>query len=79
MTTPRCTMPGCPVRYRGGPDRPCVMHRADETDLLNTRAAAMGALMQPGDGGQATDGQATDGHRATGTGQAVNRHGVPVR
>ena len=24
--TPRCTEYGCPVRYKGGPDRACRMH-----------------------------------------------------
>jgi len=28
-TLPKCTMAGCPVRYRGGPDRPCPMHQDD--------------------------------------------------
>jgi hypothetical protein len=26
---PRCSFPGCPVRYRGGPDRPCPQHQDD--------------------------------------------------
>jgi len=28
--SPRCTVPGCPVRYRDPPDRPCREHRRDE-------------------------------------------------
>jgi hypothetical protein len=26
---PRCPFPGCAIRYRGGPDRPCPAHQAD--------------------------------------------------
>jgi hypothetical protein len=25
----RCPAKGCPVRYRGGPDRPCPMHQPE--------------------------------------------------
>jgi len=54
-------MRGCPVRWRSGSDRPCIMH-ADEDWRLTARAAAMGVVMQapPGerDGG---DGDGGDG------------------
>jgi hypothetical protein len=26
-TLPRCPFPGCPIRYRGGPDRECPEHQ----------------------------------------------------
>jgi hypothetical protein len=40
--SPRCTEPGCPVRYASGPDRPCRAHRENEPDpraLALARAA----------------------------------------
>lgn len=30
--TARCTTRGCPVRYRGGDDRACVEHAADDRE-----------------------------------------------
>ena len=72
----RCTGdPACPVRFRYGPPRRCRDHGADDTSVnLTTRASGFGVTMTAFDG---DDGQAAGGHRATG--QAVNRHGVPVR
>lgn len=49
-TAPRCTEPGCPVRYRGGPDRACPIH-ADDYSVWDDRLDAMIASMTaPGDG-----------------------------
>lgn len=33
MTGPRCPERGCPVRYRGGPDRLCPEHQAEAADV----------------------------------------------
>ena len=46
---PRCPEPGCPVRYRGGPDRPCADHQ-DDRDDVHAHAAAYGALLSAGRG-----------------------------
>jgi hypothetical protein len=47
---PRCTVPGCPVRYAGGPDRPCRDHAAeDERDQADARAWSL-ASMHTGSG-----------------------------
>jgi len=49
----RCTMRGCPVRYRCGADRPCAMHRAEDGAAdLPARMEAMGVMTAaPGDSG----------------------------
>ena len=46
--TPRCTMPGCPVRYYNGADRPCADHRGDDGEFAE-RAVAMGIDVTPGE------------------------------
>jgi len=38
-------MPGCPVRYRAGPDRPCGWHGERDGLPLTGRAATYGALL----------------------------------
>jgi hypothetical protein len=44
VSTPRCPVRGCPVRYRGGPDRLCPGHQADHDDTGQpTRAALLAA------------------------------------
>ena len=53
--TPRCTMPGCPVRYRSGSDRPCRGH-LDDGDP-GERAARLGVLMLAVPGDDDDDGQ----------------------
>lgn len=40
---PRCPVPACPVRYRGGPDRPCPEHQADAADLHQLAAELLAA------------------------------------
>lgn len=60
---PRCTEPACPVRYRGGPDRPCPMHAdRDSGDTLAARMQAFADLSampgERGDGGLDGDGEA---------------------
>ena len=30
MQSPRCPVPACPVRYRGGPDRLCPAHQHEQ-------------------------------------------------
>ena len=40
-------MPGCPVRYYNGADRPCADHRGD--DGLAERMTSMGIDVTPGD------------------------------
>jgi hypothetical protein len=48
-TLPRCPFPGCPIRYRGGPNRECpehqneVLHAAADLgiDLLGSYGAPM--------------------------------------
>jgi hypothetical protein len=50
--TPRCTEPGCPVRYRGGHDRPCPIHPQEHSaDDWQARMDALGVEMAsaPGD------------------------------
>ncbi len=46
--TPRCTMPGCPVRYYNGADRPCADH-ADADHHLAERMTDMGITLTPGE------------------------------
>lgn len=62
MTSPRCTERSCPVRYRGGPDRPCPQHEdghGDSFDDLGQRMSDfMAAPGDRGDGGGAADGLA---------------------
>lgn len=55
MTTlPRCPFPGCPIRYRGGPDRPCPDHQADNTGWTDRLAELQDSMLAaPGD--QAVD------------------------
>jgi hypothetical protein len=58
---PRCTEPGCPVRYRGGPNRPCPIHQ-DEVDELATLMAEYDvAMAAPGEQRADTDGGHGDG------------------
>lgn len=61
---PRCTEPGCFVRYRTGADRPCPMHQEDG-DTLTARMEAMTAVMgAPGEWMADTDGtDGTDGRQ----------------
>lgn len=65
----RCVMPGCPVRFRAGPPRPCPMHD-DEDYRLSVRAAALGVTMaevpgeRGGNGVTVSSGQADDGSSA---------------
>jgi hypothetical protein len=40
----RCIMPGCPWRWRSGPDRPCATHQDDGRDLARA-AEALGIVM----------------------------------
>ena len=40
-------MPGCPVRYRNGADRPCAGHRGDDHHLAE-RMTSMGIDVTPG-------------------------------
>jgi hypothetical protein len=42
-------MRGCPVRYRGGPDRPCPQH-ADDVTTMADRLAAYGAVLEQAPG-----------------------------
>jgi hypothetical protein len=54
-TLPRCPFPGCPVRYRGGPNRECPEHQ-NETIAA---AAELGIDLTrmdtpPGDSGERT-------------------------
>jgi hypothetical protein len=37
---PRCPVSACPVRFRGGPDRLCAVHLADEVTMLAPQALA---------------------------------------
>lgn len=62
-----------------------TMH-ADDSDGLVARMTQFGAQMTARPGEREQDGdedgdeqQAGDGHRATGPGQALNKHGIPVR
>jgi len=54
----RCTMPGCPWRWRDGPDRPCSEH--DDSRAVRHAAEQLGidlAIDQaPGDRGGSGDG-----------------------
>ena len=62
----KCTMRGCPVRYRAGPDRPCFMH-ADDGEQLAARAADLGVTMTtvPGESeGDDGEGGESDSERA---------------
>ncbi len=45
---PRCPFKGCPVRYRGGPDRLCAEHQHGGGDLL-AAARELGIELAPGD------------------------------
>lgn len=66
--TPRCTEPGCPVRYHVGADRPCGYHRADDTSVdLTTRTSGFGVSMRAFDGGDG-DGHGDGGQAAGGGG-----------
>jgi hypothetical protein len=40
----RCPEPGCPVRYKAGPDRPCRWHADDDGAALLAYAAARDGL-----------------------------------
>jgi hypothetical protein len=58
MTAPalaRCTTPACPVRYRGGADRPCVDHRDDPAPALDARIEQWTGVLQAAPGHEATD------------------------
>jgi hypothetical protein len=50
-TLPKCSYPGCPIRYRGGPDRPCPAHQAgDGIDGIAERMAQFAIVMPAKDG-----------------------------
>lgn len=51
---PRCPFKGCPVRYRGGPDRLCPEHQREDggTDLAERMAAVMAAPAEHGSDGE---------------------------
>jgi hypothetical protein len=52
MGLAKCTEPGCPQRYRGGPDRPCPIHQQEySTDDWQARMDALRVEMAsaPGD------------------------------
>jgi hypothetical protein len=44
---PRCTTKSCPVRYRGGPDRPCPAHQDDGDGDIASAAASLGIDLTP--------------------------------
>jgi len=48
-TLPRCPHKGCPIRYRGGPDRPCREHRPDNTAWSGRLAELTQTMAAPGD------------------------------
>jgi hypothetical protein len=55
-TLPRCPSRGCPIRYRGGPDRPCPAHQAgDGIDGIAERMAQF-AIQLADDGDHGGDG-----------------------
>ena len=51
---PRCTEPGCPIRYRGGPNRPCPLHASGDDGMAARMDAYRAAMAPPGgsDGGE---------------------------
>ena len=51
---PRCPFPGCPIRYRGGPDRECPDHQPDDIGW-NERLEQMQAAMLTTPGNQPDD------------------------
>jgi hypothetical protein len=54
---PRCPFRGCPIRYRGGPDRPCPAHQAgDGIDGIAERMAQFAIQLEDGDGDGDGDG-----------------------
>ena len=58
--TPRCTMRGCPVRYRSGDDRPCRGHRDDDgTVSLAERMTAIGVDVTAAPAGRHDDSATT--------------------
>jgi hypothetical protein len=50
-TLPRCPFRGCPIRYRGGPDRPCPAHQAGRRlDGIAERMAEYAIQLADSDG-----------------------------
>lgn len=57
-TLARCSVRGCPVRFRHGGDRLCRWHRADDTSVnLTTRANGFSVSMTAFDGGNGGHGE----------------------
>jgi hypothetical protein len=61
---PRCPVKGCPVRYRGGPDRLCPAHQDEHGLGVIGRAAEYGIDQAP-DGRDRGDGE-TKSHTTSG-------------
>ena len=57
---PRCSEPGCPVRYRFGADRLCRDHRPDDDDTTTGRMSRYADVMvtTPGEHDGDTKGEA---------------------
>jgi hypothetical protein len=57
--SPRCPFRGCPVRYRGGPDRPCPEHQhADPYAAFAAQSAGINLAARPSEQDGGDDGPA---------------------
>ena len=54
-STPRCPVRACPVRYRGGPDRLCAEHQADDSTVTAAGLSQHRSVWADGPGDQSDD------------------------